>query len=100
MRTSSFYNRIGRTSLTLSTMLRTVRLENEHLGNIDQYRVTREVPLPYTYDNHSHESDGDEDDEGSQRSGGGSWKMSRRRASASGHVDATVAEAGHTLGDD
>ncbi|KAJ7892874.1 EXS family-domain-containing protein [Mycena olivaceomarginata] len=24
------------------------RLENEHLGNIDQYRVTREVPLPYT----------------------------------------------------
>ncbi|KAJ7276062.1 hypothetical protein B0H12DRAFT_1065762 [Mycena haematopus] len=24
------------------------RLENEHLGNVDQYRVTREVPLPYT----------------------------------------------------
>ncbi|KAF8306714.1 SPX-domain-containing protein [Clavulina sp. PMI_390] len=23
------------------------RLENEHLGNMDQYRVTREVPLPY-----------------------------------------------------
>lgn len=23
------------------------RLENEHLGNVDQYRVTREVPLPY-----------------------------------------------------
>ncbi|KAK7012689.1 signal transduction protein [Favolaschia claudopus] len=23
------------------------RLENEHLGNVDQYRVTREVPFPY-----------------------------------------------------
>ena len=39
-----------------------MRLENEHLGNIDQYRVTREVPLPYSYDDHSHDSDGDEDD--------------------------------------
>ncbi|KAK7044716.1 signal transduction protein [Favolaschia claudopus] len=26
------------------------RLENEHLGNVDQYRVTREVPLPYSLD--------------------------------------------------
>lgn len=25
------------------------RLENEHIGNMDQYRVTREVPLPYTF---------------------------------------------------
>jgi hypothetical protein len=25
-------------------------LENEHLGNVDQYRVTREVPLPYPLD--------------------------------------------------
>ncbi|KAF8331469.1 EXS family-domain-containing protein [Cantharellus anzutake] len=32
------------------------RVENEHLGNMDQYRVTREVPLPYSRD------DGDEDD--------------------------------------
>jgi len=23
------------------------RLENEHIGNMDQYRVTREMPLPY-----------------------------------------------------
>ncbi|KIP07309.1 hypothetical protein PHLGIDRAFT_42215, partial [Phlebiopsis gigantea 11061_1 CR5-6] len=38
------------------------RLENEHLGNVDQYRVTREVPLPYTFDDHSHETDIDEDD--------------------------------------
>lgn len=27
-----------------------VRLENEHLGNIDQYRATRDVPLPYQFD--------------------------------------------------
>jgi len=26
------------------------RVENEHLGNMDQYRVTREVPLPYSLD--------------------------------------------------
>ncbi|TCD67423.1 hypothetical protein EIP91_012395 [Steccherinum ochraceum] len=37
------------------------RLENEHLGNVDQYRVTREVPLPYaTYDG-GDDSDDDED---------------------------------------
>jgi hypothetical protein len=39
------------------------RLENEHLGNVDQYRITREVPLPYSFDELSHETDvGDEDD--------------------------------------
>ena len=38
-----------------------MRLENEHLGNVDQYRVTREVPLPYSYDAPSHDSDDDED---------------------------------------
>ncbi|KAF9239799.1 EXS-domain-containing protein [Melanogaster broomeanus] len=49
-------------SLTLRTfiaatleMLRRVqwnfyRIENEHLGNMDQYRVTRELPLPYNID--------------------------------------------------
>jgi len=26
------------------------RLENEHLGNVDQLRATREVPLPYSMD--------------------------------------------------
>lgn len=41
----------------------TVRLENEHIGNTDQYRVTREVPLPYT-----REQDGDSDDEASVKS--------------------------------
>ncbi|KAF9060165.1 EXS family-domain-containing protein [Rhodocollybia butyracea] len=34
------------------------RLENEHLGNMDQYRVTHEVPLPY--DSH-HRIDTDDD---------------------------------------
>jgi hypothetical protein len=39
------------------------RLENEHLGNMDQYRITREVPLPYSFDEMHPETDvGDEDD--------------------------------------
>ena len=39
------------------------RLENEHIGNMDQYRVTREVPLPYSFDELGYEIDvGDEDD--------------------------------------
>ncbi|TFY58647.1 hypothetical protein EVJ58_g6292 [Rhodofomes roseus] len=39
------------------------RLENEHLGNMDQYRVTREVPLPYSFDDTNHDSDGGDEDE-------------------------------------
>lgn len=40
------------------------RLENEHLGNMDQYRVTREVPLPYLFDDpHRHDADDDDDDD-------------------------------------
>lgn len=38
------------------------RLENEHLGNMDQYRVTREVPLPYPLDI-SHEDDHEDADD-------------------------------------
>jgi len=39
------------------------RLENEHLGNMDQYRITREVPLPYSFDELNRETDvGEEDD--------------------------------------
>ena len=34
-----------------------VRLENEHLGNIDQYRATRDVPLPYLFDSSAKDSD-------------------------------------------
>lgn len=51
----------------------TDRLENEHLGNMDQYRVTREVPLPYTFDDRSHETDMDEDD----RQSISSWRSRR-----------------------
>ncbi|KAI9507586.1 SPX domain-containing protein [Russula earlei] len=44
------------------------RLENEHLGNMDQYRITREVPLPYSFDELHHETDaGDEDDDAPKR---------------------------------
>jgi hypothetical protein len=40
------------------------RLENEHLGNMDQYRVTREVPLPYAVDDRNRDADDkDEDDD-------------------------------------
>ena len=43
------------------------RLENEHLGNMDQYRITREVPLPYSFDTvHDDGDDGDEGDEGDE----------------------------------
>ncbi|PPQ97841.1 LOW QUALITY PROTEIN: hypothetical protein CVT26_012937 [Gymnopilus dilepis] len=39
------------------------RLENEHLGNMDQYRVTREVPLPYALnDRNGDDDDGDDED--------------------------------------
>ncbi|KAG6811026.1 hypothetical protein H0H92_009291 [Tricholoma furcatifolium] len=38
------------------------RLENEHLGNMDQYRVTHEVPLPYSFD-HPHTDDVDDGDD-------------------------------------
>jgi len=48
------------------------RLENEHLGNMDQYRVTREVPLPYTFDDTACEED-DEGDEGNDTPRRRSW---------------------------
>lgn len=35
------------------------RLENEHIGNADQFRVTREVPLPYVF---TGEVDSDDED--------------------------------------
>ncbi|KAH7345008.1 hypothetical protein B0J17DRAFT_637954 [Rhizoctonia solani] len=37
------------------------RLENEHIGNADQFRVTREVPLPYVF---TGERDSDDEDHG------------------------------------
>ena len=34
-----------------------VRVETEHLGNADAYRVTREIPLPYRRIDHDSDSD-------------------------------------------
>lgn len=58
------------------------RLENEHVGNMDQYRVSKEVcnsspfstitrnlytcrqvPLPYSFDHPTAQDTGDDDDE-------------------------------------
>ncbi|EIW78498.1 EXS-domain-containing protein [Coniophora puteana RWD-64-598 SS2] len=48
------------------------RLENEHLGNMDQYRATREVPLPYSDAAHAHDED-DEEDRDEDGHPQGSW---------------------------
>ncbi|KAG9123684.1 hypothetical protein FRC07_014276 [Ceratobasidium sp. 392] len=40
------------------------RLENEHIGNADQFRVTREVPLPYVF---TGEQDSDDEEVGERR---------------------------------
>ena len=50
-------------------------MENEHLGNVDQYRVTREVPLPYSFEDPGHDDD-DEDD----RKSISSWRSKRKAA--------------------
>ena len=75
-----------------------VRLENEHIGNMDQYRVTREVPLPYSFDDMGHETDGDEDDESKSIS---SWKKRKGKqamtASAQGDDREIVNELNATL---
>ncbi|KAG9017993.1 hypothetical protein FRB90_012718 [Tulasnella sp. 427] len=38
------------------------RVENEHVGNADQYRVTREMPLPYSFDSPEARDDSDDDE--------------------------------------
>lgn len=43
------------------------RLENEHLGNVDMYRVSHEVPLPYTVPARKEADDDDDDDEDGER---------------------------------
>ncbi|KAI0087371.1 EXS family-domain-containing protein, partial [Irpex rosettiformis] len=62
------------------------RLENEHLGNVDQYRVTREVPLPYSFDDVMNESDGDDE----ERKSISSWRSKRRAAKSQAFQDASV----------
>lgn len=42
----------------------TDRLENEQIGNTDQYRATREVPLPYSSINQHEYADEDDSDLG------------------------------------
>ncbi|VDB96024.1 unnamed protein product [Peniophora sp. CBMAI 1063] len=37
------------------------RLENEHLGNVDQYRITKEIPLYYARDNLAELTDAEDD---------------------------------------
>jgi hypothetical protein len=53
------------------------RLENEHLGNMDQYRVSREVPLPYSQDELVRESDKEEQSDEDRRSGFAWFKRPR-----------------------
>ncbi|KAG8970521.1 hypothetical protein FRC03_006650 [Tulasnella sp. 419] len=60
------------------------RLENEHIGNADQYRVTKEVPLPYKFTNEQVEEDSDEDKDeldNQARSPGRRFSLHRRRPS-------------------
>ena len=33
------------------------RVENKHLSNTEEYRITREVPLPYRFDAHPSEEE-------------------------------------------
>ncbi|KAG8902948.1 hypothetical protein FRB99_003916 [Tulasnella sp. 403] len=68
----SFNFQIRALVVAISEMLRRIqwnffRVENEHLGNADQYRVTREVPLPYTFDNAEPQDDSDDDAENDKR---------------------------------
>jgi hypothetical protein len=58
-----------------------IRLENEHLGNMDQYRVTREVPLPYSIDDLAH-SDNEEDMDEDGVSERKSWRSRRKTRTA------------------
>lgn len=57
----------------------TVRLENEHLGNMDQYRVTREIPLPYSFNNPAHESEGGDEEDEPERMSISSKSLRRKR---------------------
>lgn len=68
--------------IPFSTVLFTVRLENEHLGNMDQYRVTREVPLPYSVDDIGEDSAGEDDMDEEAISSKRSWRRRRSQSRA------------------
>ena len=63
------------------------RLENEHIGNMDQYRVTREVPLPYSFED-GHDDDADEEDDHKSIS---SWRK-RKLKSDSPQTNDTIGD--------
>lgn len=50
------HNTLHNRSTPVSDRVDPVRLENEHLGNVDQYRATRDVPLPYAFDSSAQDS--------------------------------------------
>lgn len=54
----------GFTNATLEALRRwlwnIIRLESEHIGNVDNYKATREVPLPYIVDSSDDEGSYDE----------------------------------------
>ena len=37
------------------------RVESEHIGHADQYRVTRDIPLPYSFDDGPPHDDTDDE---------------------------------------
>lgn len=60
-------------------------LQNEQLGNVDQYRVTREIPLPYTLHG-LHDADSSDDEAGGggrSSKDGGATVSSRAKGSGS-----------------
>ena len=65
-----------------------VRLENEHLGNMDQYRVTREVPLPYSFDEAVQDSD-DEEEGRKSHSSTRPWRKAQKTHATEGEDDSS-----------
>lgn len=55
-----------------------LRLENEHLGNVDMYRVSREIPLPYRF-KPSKEEEEETDDDGFKKPAIGPKSLFRLR---------------------
>jgi hypothetical protein len=60
---------------SLADVLWSDRLENEHVGNKDQYRVTREVPLPYNINRYVEEEEEDDADEEEENNRPGWMRM-------------------------
>ena len=52
---------INHSMLKINVDLCSDRVESEHIGHADQYRVTRDIPLPYSFDNGPPHDDTDDD---------------------------------------